>query len=337
MGPLTEADEISKIAFGFMGSQALFTALDQQVFTHLADGALSAEEMAERTDLHRDRAETLLTALAGMGLVTVDDGRFSNSPAAEAFLVKGAKYDFGDYIRLQVGKQMYGLMGQLGGAVSGTLSEEETGSYEQWFSDPEEARLYSESQHAGSHGPARQMTRRVDLSGAKTLLDVGGGTGAYAITFCNAFPDLTATIVDFPNVAALGRSYVDEAKLSDRISYVEGNALETEWPGGQDVILMSYLFSGVPGETHEGLMKHAFDCLAPGGTLLIHDFMVHADRSGPALAALWQLQHTAFTPEARSVDAEGLATELADAGFTDVTVDPMIPEMTMLAMAKRPA
>ena len=163
MGPLTEADEISKIAFGFMGSQALFTALDQQVFTHLADGALSAEEMAERTDLHRDRAETLLTALAGMGLVTVDDGRFSNSPAAEAFLVKGAKYDFGDYIRLQVGKQMYGLMGQLGGAVSGTLSEEETGSYEQWFSDPEEARLYSESQHAGSHGPARQMTRRVDL------------------------------------------------------------------------------------------------------------------------------------------------------------------------------
>ena len=41
MGPLTEADEISKIAFGFMGSQALFTALDQQVFTHLADGALS--------------------------------------------------------------------------------------------------------------------------------------------------------------------------------------------------------------------------------------------------------------------------------------------------------
>ena len=58
---------------------------------------------------------------------------------------------------------------------------------------------------------------------------------------------------------------------------------------------------------------------------------------GPPLAALWQLQHTAFTPEARSVDAEGLATELADAGFTDVTVDPMIPEMTMLAVAKRPA
>ena len=176
MGPVTDADEISRIAFGFMGSQALFTALDHGLFTVLAEGALDAEALADRTGLHRDRAETLLTALAGLGLVTVSGGRFANSPAAEAFLVKGAKYDFGDYLRLQVGKQMYGLMGQLGGAVSGTLSEEETGSYEQWFSDPEEARLYSESQHAGSHGPARQMTRRVDLSGAKTLLDVGGGT-----------------------------------------------------------------------------------------------------------------------------------------------------------------
>ncbi len=82
MGPVTEADEISRIAFGFMGSQALFTALDHGVFTVLAEGALDAEALAARTGLHHDRAETLLTALAGLGLVTVSEGRFANSPAA---------------------------------------------------------------------------------------------------------------------------------------------------------------------------------------------------------------------------------------------------------------
>ncbi|WP_335949110.1 methyltransferase [Salipiger bermudensis] len=336
MGPVTDADEISRIAFGFMGSQALFTALDHGLFTVLAEGALDAEALADRTGLHRDRAETLLTALAGLGLVTVSDGRFANSPAAEAFLVKGAKYDFGDYLRLQVGKQMYGLMGQLGDAVSGTLGEGATASYEQWFSDPEQARLYSESQHAGSLGPARQLAKRIDLSGARQLLDVGGGTGAFAITLCKAFPELSVTIVDFPNVAALGRRHVAEAGLSDRIVYVEGNALETDWPGGQDVVLMSYLFSGVPGSSHEGLLRAAHDRLGLGGRLLIHDFVVHADRSGPPLAALWQLQHTAFTPEARSVDAEGLARDLRAAGFAEVTVSEMIPQMTMLAEARRP-
>ncbi|MCR8546975.1 acetylserotonin O-methyltransferase [Salipiger sp. P9] len=337
MGPATDADDISQIAFGFMGSQALFVALDHGVFTRLADGALTAEEMAAGTGLHRDRAETLLTALAGLGLVSVEAGRFANSPAAAAFLVKGEKYDFGDYIRLQVGRQMYGLMGQLGAVVAGTLPAGATASYEQWFSDPEQARLYSESQHAGSLGPARQLARRLDLSGARHLLDVGGGTGAFAITLCRAFPELRATIVDFPNVAALGRRYVEAAGLSERISYVEGNALERGWPGGQDVILMSYLFSGVPGAAHDGLIGRAFDHLAPGGRLLIHDFMVHADRSGPPLAALWQLQHTAFTPEARSVDTEGLTALMTAKGFAEASVSEMIPQMTMLAEARRAA
>jgi ubiquinone/menaquinone biosynthesis C-methylase UbiE len=337
MHALTTADQISDIAFGFMGSKALFAALEQGVFTHLAREPLSAADLAGRTDLDAPRAETLLTALAGLGLVTVEGGRFANSPAAEAFLVAGAKYDFGDYLRLQVGRQMYGLLDQIEPALTGDLPDGATSSYAEWFSDPEEARLYSESQHAGSLGPARQLAKSLDLSGVSTLLDVGGGTGAFAITLCGAAPDLTATVVDFPNVAALGRAYVEEAGLSDRIAYVEGNALETEWPRDRDLILMSYLFSGVPGEAHAGLMARAFDHLAPGGRLLIHDFVVEPDRTGPRLAALWQLQHTAFTPEARSLDAASLAAELEAAGFADVSVDEMIPRMTKLAVATRPA
>ena len=334
---LTEADEISQIAFGFMGSKALFAALEFKVFTHLEQGPLTAEALAKRAGIHPDRAETLLTALAGLGLVSVEGGRFANSPAAEAFLVKGAKYDFGDYLRLQVGQQMYGLLDQIDGALDGSLGEEATKSYAEWFADPEEARLYSESQHAGSLGPARQLARSLDLSGARHMLDVGGGTGAFAITLCKANPTLQATIVDFPNVAELGQGYVEKAGLSDRIRYVPGNALETDWPDGQDVVLMSYLFSGVPGATHDGLIERARDVLKPGGRFLVHDFVVREDRSGPVLAALWQLQHTAFTPRARSLDAAWLHRALEQAGFGSVEIGPMIPEMTMLAQAVKPA
>ncbi|MFC0161069.1 methyltransferase [Mameliella alba] len=333
---LTEADEISQIAFGFMGSKALFAALELEVFTHLAKGAMTAGELAKAAEMHEDRAMTLLTALAGMGLVAVEEGRFSNAPAAEAFLVQGAKYDFSDYLRLQVGKQMYPLMEQLEGALSGEMSDEDTASYADWFSDPDEAKLYSESQHAGSLGPARQLARSLDLTGKTKLLDVGGGTAAFDITLCQKNPGLTATVLEFPNVAALGREYVDKAGLSERITYLDGNALETPWPEGQDVVLMSYLFSGVPGETHAGLIAQAFKVLNPGGVVLIHDFIVNEDRTGPGLAALWQLQHTAFTPEARSLDAGWLEGALAAAGFHDVSVGAMIPEMTMLAQGKKP-
>lgn len=333
---LTKAEEISDIAFGFMGSKALFAALHHGVFTALAEGPLSVEEVGEATGLHPDRAQTLLTALAALGVVSTGDGRFANSPAAEAFLVKGAKYDFGDYLRLQVDRQMYGLLDQIEDAIANNLPDDATSSYADWFSDPEQARLYSRSQHAGSLGPARGLAKQVDLSGGKKLLDVGGGTGAFAITLCEAYPDLAATIVDFPNVADLGEKYIEKAGLSDRIKYIRGNALRTDWPEGQDAVLMSYLFSGVPGDEHENLLQGAWNKLVPGGRLLIHDFIVTADRTGPKLAALWQLQHTAFTPEARSLDDEWLQEKLEATGFTQVKVEPMIPGMTMLAEAVKP-
>lgn len=332
----TRAEEISEIAFGFMASKALFAALRFDVFTHLSNGPKSAAELAAVTGVHPLRAETLLTALAGQGLVSAETGRFANSPGAEAFLVKGAKYDFGDYLRLQVGEQMYGLLDQIEDALEDSLPETATASYAEWFSDPDQARLYSESQHTGSLGPARQLARAIDLSAATQLLDVGGGSGAFAITLCEAFPGLSATIVDFPTVAAVGRDYIARAGLQDRICYVEGDAGETAWPSGQDVVLMSYLLSGVPAEAHEALLARAFAHLRPGGQLLLHDFVVNADRSGPRLAALWQLQHTAFTPRARSVDTAWLEKALDRSGFKGVEIAPMIPEMTMLARAARP-
>ena len=337
MALLTEADEISQIAFGFMGSKALFAALELKVFSLLAEEPMTAATLADKAGIHEDRAMTLLTALAGLGLVSVEGGVFSNSPASQAFLVRGAKYDFGDYLRLQVGKQMYPLLDQIEGALTGQMDAEATKSYADWFSDPEEARLYSESQHAGSLGPARQLAKALDLSGGKKLLDVGGGTAAFDITLCQKFPDLTATVLEFPNVAALGRSYVEDAGLSDRITYQEGNALEADWPGGQDIVLMSYLFSGVPGATHDGLIAKAMEVLNPGGLILIHDFVVETERTGPSLAALWQLQHTAFTPEARSLDAGWLTGALDSAGFSETGIRVMIPEMTMLAQGRKPA
>ena len=107
------------------------------------------------------------------------------------------------------------------------------------MADEEEARLFSDSQHAGSIGPARTLNRKVDLSGARSLLDVGGGSGAFAITQCQENPGLAATVLDFPNVAPIAQRFIDEAGLSDRVTFQGGNALTETWPDGLDAVLMS--------------------------------------------------------------------------------------------------
>ena len=164
----------------------------------------------------------------------------------------------------------------------------------------------------------------------------GGGTGAMTISLCKAYPELHSTIIDFPNVAEIGWKFVSDADLVNRVSYVPGNALECSWPTEQHAILMSYLLSGVPGQNIAELLGWALQSLEPGGLIMIHDFMVESDRRGPPLAALWQMQHMAFTPDAQSLSIAWLRQALMESGFEVTQSEDLIPGMTKLIVARKP-
>ncbi|MBV1869174.1 MAG: methyltransferase domain-containing protein [Marinosulfonomonas sp.] len=332
------AEDLSSIAFSFMASKALFAGLHVDLFSALAEGPMSGEELAGAVDIPLNRIVMLTTALTSIGLLTIDDDKnIQNSPAAQSFLSKQSKYDFGDYLRYQIDQQMYPFLLQLNAVMKGDLSDDAIASYQHWMTDEEQASVYSESQHAGSLGPGRTLARKVDLSEASSLLDVGGGTGAMTISLCSAYRNLQATIIDFPNVAEIGWRFISEADLVDRVRYIPGNAVNARWPGNQDAILMSYLMSGVPGDDVEGLLSKAFEALAPGGKLMVHDFMIEEDRRGPALAALWQLQHMAFTPDARSLSVGWLTETAKRIGFEVTSVGSLIPAMTKLVVLSKPS
>ncbi len=336
MKPLGDVEKISGIAFGFMASKALFSALHMKLFDVLADGPRTAAQVAAETSATEHGVETLLTGLAGLGLVHKDGTAYRNSEDADLYLVTTSKHYYGDYLTHQIDQQMYPFMGNLNLALEGRTDEMEFEDYESWMGDKDHAELFSRSQHGGSLGPGKVVAKSYDLSAARGLLDVGGGTGAFSIMMCRKWPELKATVLDFPNVAEVGRPYVDEAGLSDRISYLPGNALKTAWPGGQDVVLMSYLFSGIPADALETVVANAWDALEPGGRVIIHDFMVDDNRAGPPLAALWALQHLVFTPGAASLTPGAIKDMLSAKGFTEVDERSMIPGMTRVVSGVKP-
>ena len=335
MENVTKAEEISNIAFGFMASKALFVALHCNIFTKLSEKPKSSKILAEEVGVPENRITTICTALNSIGLLNRKDNLYSNSEGAESFLVKGAPYDFGDYLRLQIDRQMYGFMQQLEGVVTDNIQPHYVDSHAKWMDDKEEARLYSESQHAGSLGPGRSLSRIIDFSKTDHLLDIAGGTGGLSIRLCEANPNLRVTILDFPNVVSLGKQKIKEAGLSDRISFIGGNALDYDWPTDVGAVLMSYLTNGVPGESIPQLAQKAYEVLKPNGLYVVHDFMVEDDRSGPHLAALWQLQHLAFTPTAKSITPSYVSSIMEESGFSDINVNVLIPGMTKVLWGKK--
>lgn len=337
MKQIQNAEEISNIAFGFMASKALFVALHCNLFTLLSKKPLSSIKLAELVKVPENRISTICTALTSIGLLTRKEGLYKNSVGASKYLVKGAKYDFGDYLRLQIDRQMYGFMQQLEGVVTNNMNNEFIDSYAKWMDNEKEAKLYSESQHAGSLGPGLTLSRLIDFSNINSLLDVAGGTGGFAIRLCEQNPNLNITILDFPNVIKLGKQKVLDAGFSDRINFIGGDALDYKWPTKSfDAVLMSYLFNGVPGEEIPKLVSKAFNTINSGGFYIIHDFMVEDDRNGPHLAALWQLQHLAFTPTAKSITPSWVTKAMKDEGFINIDNKVLIPGMTKVVWGIKP-
>src|SRR2546428_8188510 len=86
--PLTDVRELSRLAYGFMASKALFAALDLELFGHLAATPAELGELVEKTGIPANRLATLVAALIALGLVTEANGRLANSPAAQRYLVR---------------------------------------------------------------------------------------------------------------------------------------------------------------------------------------------------------------------------------------------------------
>jgi SAM-dependent methyltransferase len=282
MKPLETLEEIFHVAFGYMASKALFAAVHLGIFDALEGGEKDLETLVGETGAERRGLLTLLTALTSVGLLQKTASGWANGPAAQAHLVGGG---FAHYVQNQIDQQMYPFMHHLTDVLRGNRDTVPFEDYEKWFKDPEEARLYSESQHSASQMLGMMAASMVDLSERRRILDVGGGTGAFSIGLCQIHPELSATILDFPNVIEVAKEFVARAGLESRFDYVEGNALKTDWPGGQDVVLFSYVSGSVSAEGVEELYRRAARALVPGGVVLIHDFMVDDDGTGPPLTA----------------------------------------------------
>jgi predicted transcriptional regulator len=75
MGTPPSADHIEQVAFGFMASKVLFSAIDFELFTQLAKGPLEPEELRRRLGLHRRSMRDFLDALVALGMLERSHGR----------------------------------------------------------------------------------------------------------------------------------------------------------------------------------------------------------------------------------------------------------------------
>jgi len=337
--------DLDSVAYGFMASQALFTGLEVGVFDQIAaagEKGCSAEVLQKACSVEGPRMTTLLTALTAVKCIRRgDDGLYTLSPNTAKFMVTTSKQYYGDYLLYQIGRQFYHRMG----ALPEVMKTGKAPSYASWFSDPEVAKTYTQAQHNGSVATAKYLVKKkLQLGGIESMLDVGGGSGAFSYVFTEATPGLKSTVLELPEVCRTGESIKTQQTkdIQDRVNFVELDATSPDWPVSDssfDIVLMSYISGSVPESVILPLYKNAFKALRPGGRLLVHDFMVNDTLDGPALGALWGLQHVTVNANGLGLCPAEIIQRMGQAGFEQQKCEAheMIQGMTKLIVAHKSA
>ena len=300
--------ELLEISHGFQLSRALLTACELEVFTALGDAAMPASELAGRIGADPAATERLLNAMCALGVLNKADERFSNAPVAQRYLVRGAP----EYIAPLYITQTWDNWARLTDAVRRGKP-----IIVQPFRDP--ARIWLSALGAALRrgwirlwqvlsrsdrwlnafvdylrGKARRraaaVIRLLDLSDVSSALDIGGGPGIYATTFARASEGLTITVLDRPEVVAIARRNIAREGLGDRVHTVGANFHRDAIAGDYDLVFISETVHANSSAENEVLVRKAAAVLTPGGRLVVHDYILDDDRTGPLYGALFSLE-----------------------------------------------
>ncbi len=125
------------------------------------------------------------------------------------------------------------------------------------------------------------------LEGVERALDVGGGPGLYAIALARARPGLRATVLDRAETLEVARANVAAAGLAERVELTPGDALGGPLGGPWDLVFASNFVHIFSPEANRALVRRAAEALAPGGRLVVKDFLLDPGRTTPEGAALF--------------------------------------------------
>jgi predicted nicotinamide N-methyase len=330
--PRLDTTRLQKIAQAYWESAALMAAVELEVFTAIAHGHDTIPAAATAIGISERNAERLLTCLAAMTLLERgDDGRFTNAPDVQRFLVKDGERYAGPWILFT--KPRWTAFGELSERLR-RREENKLGQYTEFT--VEDARRYHAATYSIGMGAARLFSRSVDLTGRKLLLDLGGGSGAYSIVATQTYPGLKAIVLDLPPVVVVAREYIAANGAADRVSAVAGDFTTAEFPQGVDVVVMASNLPQYEPALIRLVVGKAFAALAPGGEMHLIGETLHDDRRGPLSAALWGLNE-AVQGSTGVAHTEGeVRGYLHEAGFTDVTVHPFVPGVLSRVAGTKP-
>ncbi|MFA7692273.1 MAG: methyltransferase domain-containing protein [Candidatus Hydrogenedentes bacterium] len=298
---------VNTISNGYKKSQLLFTAVKAGIFD-LLETPQDSEAVAASLGWSERGVSLMLNGLVACGLLKKDESRYSNAPIAFATLAKKGQAYQGDIIKHNLGSwEHWSTLDERVRTGRGLASSEKRSG--------ESLRNFILGMANTAQLSAQAVLSTMDLSPYGHMLDLGGGPGAYSIAFTQAYPNLRATLFDRADVVEIAKEQCAAAQCLHRIDFITGDCLNDDLGTGYDFVFISNLIHSFSEADNAALLRKVYHALEPGGMLLIKDFIVENDRSGPPFSLMFALHMLVHTEGGNTYSYDEIQAWTDEAGF----------------------
>jgi demethylspheroidene O-methyltransferase len=272
------------VCAGFVYSQILFACVRLKLFDLLADGPLSAVDIAERLQVPLDSTERLLEAATSLRLVEKRNAaRFGLGSLGAAMVGNPAVGAMVEHNRL-----LYADLHDPVGLLRGERPQTELGKY--WTYTAKETPCAARDAQRGDYTAlmadsqplvSDEILDAYPLTKHGCLLDVGGGDGSFLIEAGKRHPHLKLRLFDLPPVARRAAQRFTALDLQDRAEAVGGSFLNDRLPQGADVISLVRVVHDHDDDAAMTLLRAVYEALPPKGVLILAEPMMGTPGAEP--------------------------------------------------------
>jgi len=300
----------------YQQTDALKAAIELEIFTAIGEGNTTAATIAERSRAAERGVRILCDYLAIHGFLTKDGSHYGLAPDSAMFLSRhspaylGGAVEFLLTARVREGNARLTEAVRRGGTAlgQGTLEPENP----DWVK-------FAEGMMPLMHMPSQIMAAELRKGGeVHKVLDIAASHGMFGISVAKLNPAGHIFAADWSNVLEVAIKNAQAAGVADRYHLLPGDAFETDFGSGYDLVLIPNFLHHFDPPTCTTFMRKVHAALEPGGRAAIAELVPNPDRVTPSTAAAFSMMMLATTPSGDAYTFAELESISKEAGFARV-------------------
>lgn len=307
--------KLIELANGYMKSRVLLTAIELNLFELIGNRTISSEMIAEQLDTDHTTIDVMLNALAGLGLINKINDQYSNIKEIAQLLTPGSPNYQGDTFLHY--NELWEAWSNLTRVISAGEKYKTKGTIDADLGFAKELK-----QQAKRFAP--RIVKLVDCQSFNTMLDIGGGLGAYCIEFAKSYPHLKSVLFEKnQHLLNVAEKEIAGLNLHERITLTQGDFLYDDFGNGFGLALLASIICRLGEDEIVSLLAKTFASLSQNGKIILIDMFLDESKTQPLASAIYSVNMLIHSSTGRLYTFSEINNMLKKAGFVDVYKIPM--------------